>query len=278
MFHLTPNHRSYQLSFILNLVWSFLQTKAWPVAALIVLIKGKTGPANMAETIKALFNEDKVYSIGEKKVTQGEIIAKAEAWDAKHAKAKFPQVCEGRHRVVALWIVNELFGVAIEPDTIEVDAAKADEIAFQTNLTNENIAKMLSTEKLQGIVELVKANVYKKQTDLPVKRGQQQKLWHAAQAVIVQGTPVEQAAKLSYKEAKDVVDGKVTADDAIAARGNGNQSKVLPGEKIRELLTMAKNYDKDGANELYKLLDAIVNNAETTAKAIVVGAYKVAKA
>jgi hypothetical protein len=234
--------------------------------------------ARRAETIKAIFNEDKIYSIGEKKVTQGEIIAKAEAWDAKHAKAKFPQVCEGRHRVVALWIVNELFGVSIEPDTIEVDAAKADEISFQTNLTNENIAKMLSTEKLQGIVELVRSNVYKKQTDLPVKRGQQQKLWHAAQAVIVQGVKVEEAAKLSYKEAKDVVDGKLTVEAALAARNGGNVSKVLPGEKVRELLTMAKNYDANGEQNLTKLLEAIVTNAETTAKAIIVATFKPAPA
>jgi hypothetical protein len=273
MYHASKQTRSWQVRFILDLVYAFVRSKAWDPATVIVIHKGKTGAPNMAEMCKAIFEEGKIFDLAGKKVTSGEIIAKAEAWDAKNAKAKLPVVLEGRHRVVALWLVAEFFNIRIEAAEAEVGDDMAQRIALEANLTNESYAKLLNTEKLQGIVDAIKAGVYKKQTDLPVKRGQQQKLWHAAQAVIVQGIDLEKAAKLTYKEAAQVVEGKAKVDDLLAARA-GNAAKVLPGEKIRELATMVKNYDPESKSVLAKLINAIVDNAETTAKTIIVDAFK----
>lgn len=273
MFNITENHRAYQIRFILDLVFAFVQTKVWPPSTVLITHKGKTGPCNLVEVIKGIFEEGKIYDFAGKKVTGGEVIAKAEAYQAKQGKKLFAMLLEGRHRFVAVWIVLEWFGIAIEPETTEVGDDMAGRIALESNLVNEQFAKMVSTEKLGGIVDAVRNGTYKKQTDLPVKRGQQQALWHRAQAVIVQGVDLEKAAKLSYKEAAQVVEGKAKVDDLLAARA-GNAAKVLPGDKIRELKTMVANYDPEAKSALAKLINAIVDNAETTCKTIIVEAYR----
>lgn len=269
IFNITPNHRSYQVRFILDLVFSLFQSRVWPVTTVLVTHKGKSGSSNMAETVKGIFEDGKIVDLAGKKVSTGEIIAKAEAFDAQNKGKKAAVLLEGRHRVVALWLLETFLGVTLEPEVTEVGDDMAGRIALESNLTNETIAKMLSTEKLSGIVEAVRANVYKKQTDLPVKRGQQQALWHRAQAVIVQGISVEDAAKLSYKEADQITKGAVTLEAVLAERA-GNAKKVLPGEKLRDLVVIAGNYDKAGTDTITKLLKAITDNAETTAKSLIV--------
>lgn len=269
IFNITPNHRSYQVRFILDLVFSLFQSRLWPVTTVLVTHKGKSGSSNMAETVKGIFEDGKIVDLAGKKVSTGEIIAKAETFDATNKGKKAAVLLEGRHRVVALWLLETFLGVTLEPEVTEVGDDMAGRIALESNLTNETIAKMLSTEKLSGIVDAVRANVYKKQTDLPVKRGQQQSLWHRAQAVIVQGISVDDASKLTYKEADQIVKGAVTLEAVLAERA-GNAKKVLPGEKLRDLVVIAKNYDKDAANLLTKLLVAITDNAETTAKTLIV--------
>lgn len=272
-YNLSKQTRSWQVRFILDLVYAFVTRKLWDPATVIVIHKGKTGPGNMTDAVKAAFEEGKIYDLAGKKVTAGEIIAKAEAFDAKNAKSKFPVVVEGRHRVVGLWLAAEFHGVQIEAAEAEVGDEMAAKIGLEANLTNEQYAKLLNTEKLGGIVEAVRSGVYKKQTDLPVKRGQQQALWHRAQAVIVQGIPLDKAVKLSYKEAAQVTEGKADVDAVLAARA-GNAAKVLPGEKIRDLVKMCQTYDPKAASVVAKLINAIAENAETTAKTLIVDFFK----
>lgn len=272
MFNLTPNNRSYQVKFISDLVYSFVQHRMWPIGHVIITHKGKSGASNMRETLASFLEEGKIYDFGGKKLATETILAKAELYDQKHAK-KCAIVLEGRHRCVAKWIAETFFDVVIEPEISEANDDMAGRVALEANLVNEQFAKMLNTEKLQGIIEAIKADVYKKQTDLPVKRGQQQTLWHRAMAVIVQGVSVEDAGKLTAKEAADVEEGKLQLAQILEEKESGkNAKKVLPGEKIRALATMAKNYDQSGTSHLSQLLDAIISNGEMAAK-VAVKAY-----
>lgn len=277
MFHLSAQTRSWQVKFIQELVHAFVNRKQWDPATVLVLHKGKTGPANMLDACKAIFVDGKVYDIAGKKMTAGEILAKAEAFDAKNAKAKLPVLVEGRHRAVALWLASIFFAVDIEPETTEVSDEMAARIGFEANLTNEVYAKMLATEKLDGIINAIKTGVYTKQTDIPTKRGQQQSLWHRANAAIVQGLTdkdsLEKLSSLDYKAAKAIAEGSLTIDAALEAKA-GNVKKVLPGEKIRDLLKMCQNYDQAGASPVTKLLAAIVENAEVTAKTVIVDSFR----
>lgn len=279
LFSLAAQTRAWQVKFVQELVYAFATRKIWDPATVIVTHKGQKAAPNMGATMRAIFEADKVYDLAGKKVSSGEIFAKADAYDLKHAKAKADVVVEGRHRISALWLVAEFFGIVVTPEVVEVNDDMAKRIGFEANLTNESFAKMLNTEKLGGIVELIRNGTYAAQKDIPCKHGRQQALWHQAQAVIVQGVTLDEAVKLSAKEAAQVTTGVLKAEDAIAARA-GNAKKVLPGDKLRDCQKICKNYDPESKSDLSKLLNAIIDNAETTAKQVLVEALapKVAKA
>jgi hypothetical protein len=271
MFYLTENHRSYQLGFVLNLVFTYVTSKFWPSNTVLVTHKGKALPCNILDIVKILFSEDKVYTICEKKFPQKDILTKVEAYQLAHSNELFAWILEGRHRAVALVLAKVLFDVDIEPNIIEVDDERAKRVAFESNLSNEQFAKMLGTEKLQGVVELINSGVYKQQKDIAgLEHGQQQLFWHRAQAVIVQGVSLEDAMKFKdYKSADAVAKGEATAADTIAGINSKNKAKVLPGEKIRDCAGMCRTYDAGGDDHITKALEYIVNNAETNLKAII---------
>jgi hypothetical protein len=274
-FHITTNPRSYQIRFLLDVCFGLVQSKEWPVQNILVTHKGQTDVSNMQEVLSGIFEADKIYDIAGKKVSTGEILAKAEAFDAASGKKKLPKLIEGRHRAVARWLVSTFHGIDIDPNVAEVEGDRARKIMLEGNISNENYAKMLNTEKLSGIVQAIKDGLYPQQTSLPVKRGQQQVLWHRSQAVILQGISCEDACKLSYKEAKAVAEGGATLEAVLAEQTQGkNAKKILPGEKIRDLLKIARNYDPASENYIARLLAAIVDNSETAAKVVVTEYYR----
>lgn len=273
MFCLAPQTRKYQVAFILQLVHAYVSRKFWEPNSVCIVHKGKTGQSNMAEHARLIFEEGKVYTLGDKKVTAGEIIAKAEAYDAKHSKAKCAVVIEARHRIFAVWLVMEFFGIEIVPEVNEVGDEMAKRVAVEINWTNEQFARQLNTEKLSNIVEGVRTKLYTRQEDLPGKHGRKQYYWWLAQAVINQGVSLDDAVKMpSYKEAKAVSEGGMTLEAATTKKGN--ESKVLPGGKQREMLTVCKNYDPELKQTMGRFVKAIVENAETEARQAIIDFYK----
>jgi len=249
-----------------------MHRNGWFPASFIATVKGSKEQCNIPKVVAELVDPDKTYKIAGQSVTGKMLVNLAEGQALKYKKPG-PVVCEGRHRIIAAFLCEAMSDKDLDVQSIEVTEEQQAKIALEGNGANDFVTRMANREKLDEVINLIKAEVYKKESDLPFKRGVNQKLWAQAELVHVHGIDIELAMQLDKEAARKAAkpEGQTVAEavkDAIAGKA-GNAKKVLSGNKIRGLYDAAKAADPEGKHTVTKLLAAIVSDVEITAKKLI---------
>lgn len=167
----------------------------------------------------------------------------------KHRKAVMDEAdarepIDGNRRALAYTLASAV-GYDLVP---VVNVAEGDKRALNlggNTLDTLGKERLQTAQEISAVVALVKDGTYKRQSDIPQKRGKQQSLWWQAQACILQGLEPEQAARLDYKSAKAVSEAK--DQDAVVAimkeadEARQNKPKMVKRSEIEDALKTATN-------------------------------------
>jgi len=265
MYAVSEQIRKYHVNVICELV-SKLLTIGWLPTSHIAVCG--VGACNVRKVTEETFKADAKYRFGDRTYTGDQIVAMIPDYDGE-----YPIVVEGRHRAVAAVIAKAL-GWKGNVNTIEVTPDVASRVAIAGNGANDLVARMASAEKLDAIIPLVKEGLYKRESDLPFLRGTSQKLWAQAQLVLVHGIPAEKAGLLDKETARKAAMSTNVQEYVEAALAEGKAPvKAMSRTKIEEICKLADGLDPKSV--ISQLMHAILDDAEITAKSVVVKALRI---
>jgi len=272
MFHIIPD-RPINFNNVVELA-DAMHSRDWLDTSVIGIVEGSKETFNADEVFESLFSamdevEKKKWRICGELYSAEQIMGALDAAKReKYNKKVYQRVCAGNHRALALVLVD-LFGQAPTPRTVMIPKDQAEQLALDDNAASDYITRLGDKERLQKVVNLVTSGAYKKEADLPFKRGTRQKLWAQAQLVVIHKINPEEAGQLDKEAArtayKEPTKEKAQAAVKAAIDSKGNKPKILNGTKIRDLYKTATTADPEIKDTVTKVLAAIVNADETSA-------------
>jgi len=251
--NISKNDRATNFANVIDLCNAMIK-RGWLETSTIAVIKGVeknwNGHTLFADYFKSLDlkdNDKKTYTIGDTVFSVTEILAALEAAFRERHAGKYPVVIAGRHRMMAVILLDALF-----PEKCPVQSGR-----------------------------------YTGEGDLPYKRGMRQKIWRQSQLVEVYDVQSCLAEKLDKEaafscytekgakgEENTTLTDKATVQDNVAnaliEKSKGNKDKVLKGAEIRAAFAMAEKANL--AHMVTKVLGAIVANDKGLLEKLVIEA------